>query len=371
MIIPQPRPFLTKIPTYLLRNPPLPKVKQIIYLSSNESALGPSPKATAAYQKASQKIHRYSDRNAWHLCEALAHHYKLDSDRIICGNGSDELLYLIAQAYAGPGDEVIHSSHSFLLYSIVASSVGAIPIAVPERQLTITIEDILAHVTSRTRIIFLANPNNPTGQYLNRTQLHQLHKELRDDILLVIDAAYAEFVSVSDYCDGHELARDTENVVMTRTFSKIYGLAGLRLGWAYGPARVITILQRLRSPFNVNTAAQITGIAALEDQAHVKTAQKHNEIYRPWLSDQLTSLGLTVLPSVANFLLVSFAELENPHHTVPKIRQALYDQGILVRLMEDYGLPEYVRVSIGSQQELIFFVETLAKIMTEMGLLLR
>jgi histidinol-phosphate aminotransferase len=251
-------------------------VNRVIKLSSNEAALGPSPKAMEAYAERQTTLHRYPLGDSGELRAAIAEVHGLDPARIICGAGSDEVLSLLCRAYAGPGDEVIHTAHGFLMYAIYALSVGATPVAVPERNLTADVSAILAAVTPRTKIVFLANPNNPTGTYLPKQVVEGLRAALREDIVLILDAAYAEFMDTPDYDDGTALATNTPNTVITRTFSKIYGLGGLRLGWGYGPKAIIDTMERLRSPFNISSAAQAAGAAAVRDRAHIAKAKSHN-----------------------------------------------------------------------------------------------
>ena len=350
------RPGLLKIAPYVGGEAHAPGAERLIRLASNEGAFGPSPKAVAAYQAAAGEIHRYPDGGSRALVEALARCHGVAPEAIVCGNGSDEILHLLALAYAGPGDEVLYSAHGFLVYPIAARSVGALPVAVPERALTADVDALLAAVTPRTRILYLANPNNPTGSYLPESALRRLHAGLPDNVLLVIDAAYAEFVGAADYISGQEMATEFPNVVMTRTFSKIYALGGLRLGWAVCPPAVADGLHRIRGPFNINSAAQAAGLAALADTGFVGAAVLHNHQARQWLAERLRGLGLTVYPSEANFLLASFAGWANPE----TVRQFLKARGILVRQMTAYGLPDCLRITIGRSEELREVVDALS-----------
>lgn len=323
-------------------------VERVIKLSSNESPLGPSPKAVAAYQARGAALNRYPDGASGALTEALARHFGIEPERIVCGNGSDEILALLTQAYAGPGDEVLYSQHGFLMYPIGARANGAVPVQAPERDLTADVEALLARVTPRTRILFLTNPNNPTGTYLSSEAVRRLHRGLPEDVLLVIDAAYAEYVGRNDYDPGLELARESRNVVMTRTFSKIYGLAALRVGWAYLPAEVADVLHRIRGAFNVNAAAQAAAVAALSDVAHVDASRTHNDIWLAWLMRELAALGLKVQPSVANFLLVRFPAAPRDAAAAEAF---LAGRGILVRGMAAYGLGDSLRMTVGTEEE--------------------
>ncbi len=329
-------------------------------LSSNESALGPSPRAVEAYNKAAASMHRYPDGGAVALREAIGARYGLDPDRIICGAGSDEILGLLARAYAGPGDEVLYSEHGFLIYPIAAHSVGALPVTASETNLTADVDKLLAKVTPRTKLVYISNPNNPTGSYLPNGEMTRLRAGLPDNVVLVIDAAYAEFVTANDYEAGVELVDASvgkgDNVIMTRTFSKIYAMGGLRLGWAYAPARMIDHLNRIRMPFNVGSATQAAGIAAVEDVAFTSQARDHNERWRIWLTDELTKLGYRVAPSVANFVLVRFADPA----TAEAADKFLTERGIIVRQVPKYGLPDSLRITIGLEAEMKAVVAALA-----------
>ena len=269
---PAPRPGILDIAPYVAGEAKIVGIERPIRLASNESALGPSAKAIAAYRALADEIHRYPDGSADQLREALGRRHELDPMRIVCGAGSDEIITLLTRAYAGPGDEVLYSEHGFLMYAISARTVGAQPVAARERGLRADVDALLAKAGPRTKVLFLANPNNPTGSYLGKDEVARLHAGLPAGALLVIDAAYAEYVTRNDYDAGAEFVEANGNVVMTRTFSKIYGLAGLRLGWAYCPPAVADVLNRLRNPFNVSHVAQAAGVAALEDIAHVDAA---------------------------------------------------------------------------------------------------
>lgn len=318
--------------------------KEPIKLSSNENALGASPKALAAIEASVKDTHRYPDGGCTELRQAIGGLYGLNPEQIVCGAGSDELIALLCHAYAGPGDEVLYSEHGFLMYPISALRVGAEPVKAPEKNLCADIDSLLSKVTDKTRILFLANPNNPTGSYLPADKVEQLRRRLREDILLVVDAAYAELADASDYNEGNALVDKYGNVVVTRTFSKIYGLASLRLGWCYAPLEVVDILNRIRGPFNVGLQAQAAGIAALKDQEFLARSREHNTKWREWLSEQFTALGFIVYPSQGNFLLVEFAH-------AAAVDAHLQQQGIIARRMEAYGLPKCLRFTVGKETE--------------------
>ena len=346
----RPKPGILDIAPYRGGEADAPGFERPIRLASNESALGPSAKAIAAYRTLAADIHRYPDGGADVLRHELARHHGLVAERIVCGNGSDELIGLLTRAYPGVGDEVVMSRHGFLMYPIAAKAAGATPVSAPEKDLTADVDALLAMVTPRTRIVFLANPNNPTGSYLSSDAVKRLHEGLPKSVLLVIDAAYAEFVQRNDYDPGAALVDANENVVMTRTFSKIYALGGLRVGWAYCSASVADVLNRVRAPFNLNGAAQAAAVAALEDVPAVDRAREHNDIWRPWLARELEALGLAVNPSVANFLIVRFSGVGG------KTADAAFDflkaRGILTRKIGGYQLPEWIRITIGTEEEM-------------------
>jgi len=317
-------------------------------LSSNESALGASPAAIAAYRAAATELERYPDGGATALRQAIAGRYGLKPENIVCGAGSDELLQLLAHAYLGPGDEAIYSQHGFLVYPIAIAANGAKAVVAPERDETADVDAILSRLSDRTRLVFLANPNNPTGTYLPFSEVKRLHAGLPRRVLLVLDAAYAEFVRRNDYESGVELVSTFDNVVMTRTFSKIYGLAALRLGWAYCPAHVADVLNRIRGPFNVGSPAQAAGAAAIADRAFVDLALAHNDRWLPELERRFAALGLRVTPSVGNFLLVHFSA--DGGHTAPEADRFLIAREIYTRRMDAYGLPGALRITVGSAE---------------------
>lgn len=325
-------------------------VKRLIRLASNENALGASPKAVTAYKKLSRDLFRYPDGSALALRQAIAKTWKLGNpDNIVCGAGSDELINLLLKAYAGAGDEVLYSRYGFLMYPIGAKAVGATPVYAEEKNLRTDVRAMAAKVTKKTKIVFLANPNNPTGSYLTKKEVAWLHRHLPPHVLLVIDAAYAEFVDKKDYSAGDELVKKYGNVVVLRTFSKIYGMAAVRLGFAHCSPEVAAVLNRVRGPFNVSAPAQHAGIAALADTAFLKKSRAHNAKWRGWLMRELKALGIKAYPSVGNFILADFgAEAEN-------IRLGLKAKGVLIRQMGAYALPQCLRITIGSAADMRLF----------------
>jgi histidinol-phosphate aminotransferase len=318
-------------------------------LSSNETPLGPSPKAIAAFQAAAAELERYPDGEASLLRNAIARRYGLDAARIVCGSGSDELLGMLARGYLGPGDEAIYTEHGFLVYRIAILTNGATPVVAPERGLITDVDAILARVTPNTRVVFVANPNNPTGTYIPIEEVRRLRAGLRDDILLVLDAAYAEYVSRNDYEAGLELVATTSNTVMTRTFSKIHGLAALRIGWAYCPQNVADVLNRIRGPFNLSAPAIASGAAAIEDTEHMDRAKRHNDEWLPWVVRELEKLGLRVTPSVANFVLFHFDGHDGK--SASDADEYLKSQGVILRKVGAYGFPNALRMTIGSEDD--------------------
>jgi histidinol-phosphate aminotransferase len=342
---PQPRPGVLDISPYVPGKSVATGGDKHHKLSSNETPLGPSPAALAAYRDAAQALERYPDGTATALRNAIGAAFGLNPDRIICGAGSDEVLNLIAHAYIGPGDEAVYSQFGFLVYPIAIKAAGGTGRIAPERDLTSDVDAILAAVNERTRVVFLANPNNPTGTYLPFREIRRLHAGLPPSTLLVLDAAYAEYVRRNDYESGIELAGSADNVIMTRTFSKIHGLAGLRIGWGYGPAEVIDALNRIRGPFNVSAPAIAAGTAALSDRVHVERAAAHNEEWLPKLTAAITALGLKVTPSVANFILIHFPD--TPGRTAAEADAFLSGRGVVLRRVASYGLPNALRMTIG------------------------
>lgn len=345
---PLPRPGVLDIAPYVPGKSSAPGVAKVIKLSSNETPLGPSEHAIAAYKAAAAKLEDYPDGAVTELRAAIGRVFGLDPERLLCGAGSDDLLNLLAHAYLQDGDEVIYSAHGFLMYPIYALGHGGKPIAVPEKNYTADVDAILAAMTERTRLVFIANPNNPTGTYVPFDEIKRLHKKLPPNVILVLDAAYAEYVQRNDYEAGIELVATSENVVMCRTFSKIHGLAAVRLGWMYAPAHIIDALNRVRNPFNVNTPAMKAGIAAIEDSAHVQKSIAHNTRWLAWLTEEIGKLGLEVTPSVANFVLIHFPEKKG--QTAVDADAFLTKRGLILRRVAGYGLPNCLRMTVGTEE---------------------
>jgi histidinol-phosphate aminotransferase len=340
----KPNPGVLEIAAYVGGRADAQGVADVIKLSANESAMGASPAALAAFHAVSE-LHLYPDGGATLLRDTIAATYGIDPSRIVCGNGSGELLNMLASAYVKPGEEVMFSAHGFVLYRIIALSYGAVPVSVPEKDLHTDVDAILAAVTPKTRIIYLANPNNPTGSYLPHDEVRRLHAGLRDDIMLVLDAAYCEYVRRNDYEAGIELVANYPNVVMARTFSKVHGLAGLRVGWAYCPAAVADVLNRVRGPFNVSVPGQRAAIAALKDRAHVEASVAYNTKWVAWLTEHIRALGLKVNDSVANFLLIQFKSAKQ----AADADNFLAARGLLLRSVNAYALHHCLRLTVGSE----------------------
>ena len=357
MASPAPRPGILDIKPYVPGASSARGGDTVYKLSSNESALGASEKAVEAYQAVADELFLYPDGGSNALRAKIAETYDLDAARIVCGAGSDEILQMLVKAYVGEGDNIIQTRHGFLVYALAAKSCGAEPRFAEEKHLTADIDAVLELVDERTRMVFIANPNNPTGSYIPDSELRRLREQLREDIILVVDAAYAEYMEEDDYAPGAQMVDDFGNVVMTRTFSKIYGLAALRLGWGYCPPAIADVLNRIRGPFNVTAAAQAAGVAALEDQDFVVRNRTFNREQRDWLAQQLGRLGLEFVPSFGNFILVKFPEQDGKR--AADILDYLNANGVIVRDVNAYGLGGYLRVSIGTEEANRRFIDLL------------
>ncbi len=344
---PLPRPGLLDIKPYRGGVSDAPGFDAPIKLSSNENCFGCSPAAITAMHDLEQKVERYPDGSVHLLREALAAKHDLDVERIVCGCGSDELLQLLGKAYLRDGDEVLLAQHGFLSYKLIAWQNGAVPVTAPETDMRIDAAAFLSKVSKRTRMVFLANPNNPTGYLMPGEEVRKLHAGLPEDVLLVIDGAYAEFVREEDYEGGFALVSQHKNVVATRTFSKSYGLAGLRVGWAYCPDEVAAVLNRVRSPFNVNAMAQAAALAALDDMAFLQKCVDHVAKWAPWIEAQINALGLKAFPSAGNFVLFG---LQSPDEA-DALETFLSARGLILRGMRGFGLPGYLRMTVGTKEE--------------------
>lgn len=339
----RPRPGILDIAPYVGGAATVAGANRSIKLSANENPFGPSADAVAAYRDHADLLAVYPESHA-PLSQAIADVHGLEADRIVLGNGSDELIALLTKAYAGEGDEVLFSAHGFLMYRLSAMAAGATPVTAPETNLTTDVDALIAAMTDRTKLVFVANPNNPTGTMIDRAALTRLADALPPQALMIIDAAYAEYLRPSEDDGAAELVRTRENVAMTRTFSKIYGLAALRLGWCYAPEHVVGVLHRVRGPFNVTAPALAVGEAAIRDQAYVEHCRVTNEVWREWLAREIQDAGLPVVPSKGNFLLVEGGD------RVSALDDHLKSRGLIARRVDAYGLPGHIRISVGDEE---------------------
>ena len=353
---PKPRPDVLRITPYVGGESKAPGQNRTVKLSSNEGAFGTPPGAVAAATALSPDLARYPDGGALALRQAIGTRFGLDPARIVCGSGSDDLIYQLCLAYGGPGTDLIMSRHGFSIYDVAGTYAGCRIVKAPECHLTADVDAILAAVTPATRLVFLANPNNPTGSMLPTAETTRLRTGLPPDVLLVLDAAYAEYVDRPDYDPGIALVDAGDNTVMTRTFSKIFGLGGARVGWAYAPPAITDVLNRVRAPFNVGVQAQAAAVAALAEPGWVEQGRAHNAEWRAWLAAALTGAGITVWPSEGNFLLADFATPE----AADAADAALKARGVIVRKMGGYDLPHCLRITIGTADECQLVAEILA-----------
>ncbi len=337
-----PQPGIMEISLYEGGASKVAGVENVVKLSSNENPFGPSDKAREAVIRAAHALHRYPNTDHAGLRAAIGEVHGLDPDRIICGVGSDEIIHFLCQAYAGPGTEVLFTEHGFLMYRISAHAAGATPVQVAERDRVTDVDALIAGASERTRLIFVANPNNPTGTMIGLPELERLARAVPQAIL-VVDAAYAEYVE--DYDGGAELASRLPNVFMTRTFSKIYGLGGLRVGWGYGPREIVDVLNRIRGPFNLSNVALEGADAAMRDREHIARCQAENARMRAWLAEALAEKGVPSDTSCANFILARFADVE----TAGACDEYLKAQGLIVRRVAGYGLPHCLRITVGDE----------------------
>ena len=354
---PKPRPDLLALDAYVGGLSRLPGANRVIKLSSNEGAFGPPPGAIRAHAEAAASLHRYPDGGSTTLRAAIGRAHGLDPERIVCDTGSDPIFTLLSLAYGGPGTELLMSEHGFAIYAIAQTKAGGTVVRAPERALTTDVDALLARVSSRTRLVMIANPNNPTGTLLSDAELRRLRRALPPDALLVIDAAYAEYVDAPDYDPGAALVDASGSTVMTRTFSKAYGMGGARLGWAYAPAAVIDVLNRIREPFGVPLPTQAAGEAALAEPGWIERVRAHNTRARARLGDGLAALGIAVVPSQANFVLADLGRPETARAADAHLRA----RGILVRHVASYGLPHCLRITIGTDEEVDAVLEAFAE----------
>ena len=339
----RPQPGIMDIALYEGGSAHVAGVENAVKLSSNENPFGPSEKAKEAFARAVHKLNRYPNTDHAALRAAIGEVHGLDPDRIICGTGSDEIIHFLCQAYAGPGDEVLFTDHGFLMYRISAMAAGAVPVSVAETNRTTDVDKLLAGVTERTKLVFIANPNNPTGTMIGLAEVERLARSLPEQAILVLDGAYAEYVE--GYDGGAELATRLPNVFMTRTFSKIYGLGGLRIGWGYGPRDIIDVLNRIRGPFNLSAAQQEAAEAAVRDRDYLEKCRVENSRMRAWLAEALAEKGVPSDTSTANFILARFGS----EAMAIACDEALRAEGLIVRRVAGYGLPDCLRITVGDE----------------------
>jgi histidinol-phosphate aminotransferase len=359
---PVPKPGILGIHAYVPGKAKADGIAQPVKLSANENALGSSPKAQAAYAEAASKLHLYPDPTAGIVRAAIAERFRLEPERLIFGCGSDEVFQLLNQVYLEPGDNMVQGEYGFAAFAIGARAAGAEVKLAREPGYRIDVDELLAAVDERTRIVFLANPGNPTGTWIPFSEVRRLHEALPPSVVLVLDGAYGEFARDAQFDDGLELARGSANVVVTHTFSKLHGLAGLRVGWGYAPAAIAEAVERIRLPFNVSVPAQLAAVAALADQDFQRASIDLVEQWRPWLTQQLGGMGLEIVgPSAANFLLVGFPQ--TPGKTAADAEAFLAGRGLLVRGVALYGLPDHLRVTIGLEAHNRALAEALSDFM--------
>ncbi|WP_353473610.1 histidinol-phosphate transaminase [Salipiger sp. H15] len=339
----EPQPGIMDIELYVGGSSHVAGVSNVIKLSSNENPFGPSPAAQEAVRRVVQEMHRYPSSDHTELRQAIGDVWGLDPQRIICGAGSDEIIAFLCQAYAGPGTEVIHTEHGFAMHKISAMAAGATPIEVAEQDRVVSVDNILAACTERTRLIFVANPANPTGTMIGLAELERLANGIPETAMLVIDSAYAEYVE--GYDGGAKLATDRPNVFMTRTFSKLYGLGGMRIGWGYGPQQIVDVLNRVRGPFNVAGLTLVAAEASIRDTAYVEKCRTENARMRAWLGEALAEHGVSSDASTANFILARFGSQAEAE----ACDAFLQSQGVIVRRTTGYGLPHALRITVGDE----------------------
>ncbi|HEV2362862.1 MAG TPA: histidinol-phosphate transaminase [Caulobacteraceae bacterium] len=352
------KPGIEAIRAYVPGRASAPGVAHPVKLSANENILGAGEKARAAYLAAAGSLGVYPDGRGGPLRAALADRYAVEPERIILGTGTDEIFALLNQTFLEPGDNIVQGEFGFGAYAIGARANQAEVRMAPEKDYRVSVEALLAEVDERTRLVFIANPANPTGAFVTADEVRFLHERLPADVVLVLDGAYAEFNRDPTYTDGLDLARAAPNIVVTHTFSKLHGLAALRVGWAYAPLEVAAAVDRIRLPFNTSSCAQAAAVAALADVAHQRASVEHVERWRPWLAQQLGGLGLGVVPPSANFVLVGFPQ--TPGRTAADAEAFLASRGLLVRAVANYGLPDHLRITIGLEEHNRALVQALA-----------
>ncbi len=337
------------------------KLKNIIKLSANESALGMSPKVKRIIFNKNLNLDKYPDGKSQNLRKAISKAYKCNSEKIICGAGSDEVIQMICQLFLNPKDEVVVPEYSFLMYRIYSKIVGAKVVFAKEINFKISVKEILKKITHKTKIVFIANPNNPTGTYLTKKEVLELRKKLNKKILLVIDDAYAEYMKNKDYSSGIDLFKNKNNVFILRTFSKIFGLASLRVGWGYGSKKIIGALNVIKAPFNINGIAQLAASESLKDKKFINKSVRHNLFYSRKIKQFLEMYNIFSNPVSANFLLLNF---EKCRYSAKYFYKKLKNKGIILRSTEDgYHIKNKLRLTIGSVKENLKFMNAIKEIL--------
>ena len=358
MILPKPRKI--DVERYIGGLSKLKKIDNPIKLSANESALGPSPKALEALQKDKDKVFKYPESDSNSLRNVIGKILNIDEERIICGSGSDQIFDLVCRLFIEPGDEVVVTEFGFIMHRIYASLYQAKVILAKEEKFKASVDEILKKISNKTKIVFIANPNNPTGTYIPKNSMLDLRKRLRSDILLVVDDAYFEFLNKEDYVSGLALFKNSENVLITRTFSKIYGLAGLRLGWAYSSKKIINAMYQIKPPFNVNRAALAAGIEAIQDNEWTQKAIEYNTLWSKKIFSVLQEYKIKINEPTANFFLMNFDQTKN---NSDKVFEELSNKRLILREMKQYKIPNALRLTIGDEQANEHFIKSIGKIL--------
>jgi len=358
MILPKPRKI--DVERYIGGLSKLKKIDNPIKLSANESALGPSPKALEAFQKDKDKVFKYPESDSNSLRNVIGKILNIDEERIICGSGSDQIFDLVCRLFIEPGDEVVVTEFGFIMHRIYASLYQAKVILAKEEKFKASVDEILKKISNKTKIVFIANPNNPTGTYIPKNSMLDLRKRLRSDILLVVDDAYFEFLNKEDYVSGLALFKNSENVLITRTFSKIYGLAGLRLGWAYSSKKIINAMYQIKPPFNVNRAALTAGIEAIQDNEWTQKAIEYNTLWSKKIFSVLQEYKIKINEPTANFFLMNFDQTKI---NSDKVFEELSNKRLILREMKQYKIPNALRLTIGDEQANEHFIKSIGKIL--------
>ena len=355
-----PKPIKFEVERYVGGLSQFKKIENPIKLSANESAIGASPKAIEAFEKEKNKVFKYPEDDSNSLREVLSNKFKIDSKRIICGSGSDQIFDLTCRLFLNPGDEVIVTEFGFIMYKIYASLSKAKVVLAKEKNFKASVEEIIKKVSDKTKIVFIANPNNPTGTYLSKNEMLDLRKRLRSDILLVVDDAYFEFINSDNFSSGLDLFKNSANVLVTRTFSKIYGLAGLRLGWGYSSKEIIDSMYQIKPPFNVNRAALAAGIEATKDNEWTKRAIEHNTLWSKKIFSILQEYEIKTNEPSANFFLMHFDKSKiNSEEAFEKLAK----KSIILRQMTQYKIPNALRLTVGSKEANEHFIKSLEDIL--------